>query len=132
MHTISNIVASQPQPDATCQRCGMGHDSDGDGDCAYCHRMPYAEARVYFWQAQGRELNMAQHNAQVDAMLQGGTYGSTGRYRDPVSGRLFPRGLHMVHDATRPERQRLKRWRRTGKVKGYKLCIKVPEVPHGI
>ena len=24
----------------SCPRCGVGHDTDGDGNCAFCHNIP--------------------------------------------------------------------------------------------
>lgn len=69
------------------------------------------------------------HNAIVHAMLAGGTYADTGRYRDPVSGRLFPLGQHAKLDPSRDERRRLARWRRTGRVHGGQLCPVVPPAP---
>lgn len=69
------------------------------------------------------------HNDVVDAMLAAGTYGATGRYRDPVSGRLFPRGMEAKHDPNRDERRRLRKWRRTGKVPKHAHCPVVPETP---
>lgn len=69
------------------------------------------------------------HDLQVARMLSMGTYGNTGRYRDPVSGRLFPRGRRMVMGPSRAERRRLERWRRTGRVSGHPHCPVVPDIP---
>lgn len=69
------------------------------------------------------------HNDTVRRMLAAGTYGATGRYRDPVSGRLFPRGQQAKLDPNREERRRLAHWRRTGRVRGGPHCPVVPELP---
>ena len=68
------------------------------------------------------------HNDLVRRMLAAGTYGTTGRYRDPVSGRLFPKGLAAKLDPSREERRRLERWRRTGRIRGGQVCPVVPEL----
>lgn len=60
-------------------------------------------------------FDVAKHNEQVAEM--DAEAARTGVYRDPVSGRKFPPGLHMKRDPNRDERRRLEHWRRTGKVK---------------
>lgn len=58
---------------------------------------------------------MEKHNRLVDIMRDSGTT-EDGRYRDPVSHRLFPANCEMVKNPSREERRRLERWRKTGKV----------------
>lgn len=62
-----------------------------------------------------------EHNAQVEAMLAAGP-DEAGRYLDPVSGRRFPKGQHMIKNPTRVQRRRLTRWRETGSVEGGPFC----------
>jgi hypothetical protein len=56
------------------------------------------------------------HHSQYAAMVE--EHARTGMYRDPVTGKMFPQGLHMKREPSREERRRLKKWRATGKVVG--------------
>lgn len=54
-----------------------------------------------------------EHHRHHDLMV--AEHATTGVYRDPVSGRVFPPGQSMKRDPNRRERRRLEVWRRTGK-----------------
>lgn len=87
--------------DATplCSTCGVGFGVGGR-TCSECG-----------------PLN-ALHNMQVRSMLESGPHEKTGRYLDPVSGRLFPANQVMRIDPCREDRRRLKKWRRSGRAPG--------------
>ncbi len=47
----------EPERTPRCQRCWVGVDSDGDGNCASCHKLPWIEA--YRIRQAMREADMA-------------------------------------------------------------------------
>ena len=63
-----------------------------------------------------------EHYRAYDAMMT--EFATTGVYRDPVGGRVFPPGRAMLREPNREERRRLDRWRTTGKVKGTTRATK--------
>ncbi len=66
---------------------------------------PIEQARPEVWPGQH------EHHRQYEAML--AEHATTGVYRDPVTGRVFPPGSAMLRDPNREQRRRLAKWRKS-------------------